>query len=128
MRLNAIEERLVKKYSEIIKIPTWSFSLYPSIPFVGNQIAESRTKVLSYASAENLSYAFDNDFQPNEESVHNLGDKQLFRSRYFYEQSKQDGCYFPFVHITPFNDGSQLIVTRFVLTKMGYDESFSNNP
>ena len=121
-------EQLLERYMEIYfenKQPEGMFTLRPGIPFVGNKYSDTTPKVLSYASAENLSYAYDENLQPNDSEIHQLDNKQFNRARYFYGHYKG---YFPFVHIEPFNNGSQLFITRHILTKLGYVDKFSNTP
>jgi hypothetical protein len=107
--------------------PDWAFDLKPPIPFVGRNCDKMFPKVLSYASAENLGYVYNNDLTPNTDNstIHNLGDEQFYRSRYYYSKRKREN--FPYVHIGPFNNGSQLFITRHILTKLGYEETFGND-
>jgi len=117
---NKIEERLLKRYKEIYsenEQPEGMFSLRPGIPFVGNKYSDTTPKVLSYASAENLSYAYDENLQPNDSKIHQLGDKQFNRARYFYNHDNGD---FPCVHMQPFDNGSQLLITRHILSKLDH--------
>jgi len=127
MQLNNIENELVESYSNIYsnaEKPTGMFDLKPAIPFVGESYNSTSPKVLSYASAENLSYAFDSQLKPNDSIIHILsGLEQYCRAKYFYKNNK---TLFPFVHIEPFNNGSMLLVTRHILSKLGYINEFKN--
>jgi len=102
------------------------FSMRPAIPFIGNKYPGVGHRVLSYASAENLGYAYDNNLLPNNSKIHQLDEiEQLSRARYFYNESD---AYFPYVHMEPFNNGSQLFVTRHIISKLGDSSKFSNDP
>lgn len=129
---NKLAERLVEKYKEIYSKngqPKVMFNLKPSIPFVGNKYFNTNPKILSYASAENLSYAYVEDnnkkLKPNNSEIHQLNEEQFNRARYFYKNNKG---YFPHVHSEPFNNGSQLLITRHILNKLGYENKFDNSP
>lgn len=128
--LNKIESVLFNRYKEIYNAsgkPNWAFDLIkPPIPFVGRNCDKIFPRVLSYASAENLGYVYNNDLTPNTDfTIHNLGDEQFYRSRYYYSKCTRGN--FPYVHIGPFNNGSQLFITRHILTKLGYGETFGND-
>jgi hypothetical protein len=128
MILNKIELALLNKYKGIYNAngkPGWAFDLKPPIPFVGRNCDKIFPRVLSYASAENLGYVYNDNLTPNTNSIHNLGDKQFYRSRYYYSNRTREN--FPYVHIGPFNNGSQLFITRHILTKLGYEGTFGND-
>jgi hypothetical protein len=139
IKLNDLEKRLLRRYKEIYRLeqPCWAFKIPPPIPFVGNNLDNAPKRVLSYASAENLSFAYDENLKPiSDNYLHNLSiDKQFIRSRHCYEKNKESRnnknansiTNMPFVHITPFNNGSQLAVTRYILSKLTYND-FSYKP
>ena len=126
---NKTEEQLIERYKEIYSNngqPKGMFLLKPGIPFVGNKYSNTTPKVLSYASAENLSYAYDENLEPNySEIIHHLDEKQFNRARYFYNHDNAD---FPSVHIQPFDNGSQLLITRHILTQLGHSNIFKDSP
>lgn len=129
MKSNQITEKLLKIYSSLYSkedAPKDMFKLCPAIPFVGNKYQNTEPKILSYASAENLSYAYDKKLQPNTAKIHKLEAKEQFnRAKYFFNNSNG---YFPYVHMAPFNNGSQLFITRHICNKLGYVNIFKNNP
>lgn len=130
MESNKITEKLLEKYHALYllnEVPESMFKLRPAIPFIGKNYQDTDPKILSYASAENLSYAYDENLQPNDSKIHQLESEEQFnRSRYFYNQYK--GYFFPYVHMEPFNKGSQLLITRHIISKLGYADKFDNNP
>lgn len=127
--MNIIQEDLTKAYRVLFGkygTPENMFNLRPAIPFVGDGFQKTKPRVLSYASAENLSYAYNDELNPNTSKIHELGDTDQFnRARYFHERTKES---FPQVHIEPFNNGSQLFITRHILSKLGYKNKFLNTP
>jgi len=130
MLLNNIDENLAKEYSKVYsnnEKPEGMFDLKPAIPFIGEKYTSTKPKVLSYASAENLGYAYDSQLLPNDSEIHKLtGIEQICRAKYFYKKNSDSKL--PYVHIAPFNNGSQLLITRHILTKLGNDNIFSNDP
>lgn len=83
----------------------------PTIPFVGKNYVAQKTKVLLYASAENLAKYnghIDND------------DIAINRHRKWFDDSVEKK-FFPNVHIAPISDGSLLIVLRYMCEKLGID-------
>lgn len=81
-----------------------------TIPFVGKEYAKQKTKVLLYASAENLS---DYDgYLDCDEAASN-------RHRKWYEWSLQEEkVFYPNVHIAPMNDGSLLLAAFYLYSKI----------
>ena len=129
MDLNNITKKLLQKYNDLFSangVPEGMFKLRPAIPFVGKHYQNSKPKILSYASAENLCYAYDENLQPNDFEIHKLKSYEQFnRARYFCDHYKKK---FPDVHMEPFNNGAQLLITRHILSKLGYSSKFSNEP
>ena len=83
----------------------------PTIPFVGKNYVAQKTKVLLYASAENLAKYnghIDND------------DIAINRHRKWFDDSVEKK-FFPNVHIAPISDGSLLIVLRYICEQLGID-------
>ena len=115
--MNQIEHQIEEEYKEIYLrqgSPGWAVHIEPAIPFVGNNYHKSQKKVLIYGSAENLTYLSgqtitDNNYRRNREVVDELG-------------------YFKTIHIAPITDGSLLTAARYILSKKGYDKSFSIHP
>ena len=80
--LNTIEKRLLESYQKIYDEngqPEGMFNVRPGIPFVGNNYLDKKTpNVLSYASAENLSYAYQSHLgtlQPKKVLLHRYKEK-----------------------------------------------------
>lgn len=98
--------------------PAWGYKgIAPAIPFVGEKYSESETKVLLYASAENLA--------SNEKHRHELETRglreQLLRSYGAKVLHHQDQN----VHIEPINNGSLLKVARHILSHFDFGRCFS---
>lgn len=129
MESNKIVRKLLETYHALYskyEAPEGMFKLRPAIPFVGKKYQNIEPKILSYASSENLSYAYDKNLYPNALEIHKLENKEQFnRARYFYNKYKE---YFPYVHMEPFNNGSQLFITRHIISKLGYADKFDNDP
>jgi len=129
VKLNKCSEAILQKYEQVFSLrglPPEMFEIPPAIPFIGNMYHDKNPKVLSYASAENLTYAYNDDFQPLDSKIHYIGTKgQFIRSRYFYDEHPGN---FPHVHIEPFNNGTQLLITRHILSKLGHNEGFGIKP
>ena len=87
----------------------------PTIPFVGKNYSTQKTKILLYASAENLS-----DYLNEKKGGGWLDDdaKAINRHRWYKDLSNN---FFPWVHITPINDGSLLIVLRYICERLHID-------
>ena len=91
----------------------------PTIPFVGKHYVEQQTKILVYASAENLSgYWKGND-------KHWPGDwldcDELAQNRHrwcFDNESMQADRRLPFVHLGPLEDGGLLAAVMFLSAKL----------
>ena len=82
----------------------------PTIPFVGKDYLAQKTKILLYASAENLvgynGYLDDDSYAIN-------------RHRSWFDTKNYD--FFPKVHIRPIEDGSLVIVLRYICEKLGIE-------
>jgi hypothetical protein len=132
MSSNKIVEILLKSYMALYsekEAPEDMFKMTPAIPFIGKNYQDTDPKILSYASAENLSDDYDDNLQPNNSEIHQLEYQDQFnRSRYFYNKYNNKDRFFPFVHMEPFNNGSQLMVTRHIISKLGYNSKFENTP
>lgn len=82
----------------------------PTIPFVGKNYFAQKTKILLYASAENLvgynGYLDDDSYAIN-------------RHRSWFDTKSYD--FFPKVHLKPIEDGSLVIVLRYICEKLGIE-------
>ncbi|MEQ9439352.1 MAG: hypothetical protein RIG62_09900 [Cyclobacteriaceae bacterium] len=129
--MNEINQLLLEyseTFSQLENRPEWAVRkksdsnqlVPPSIPFVGKNY--DQTKVLLYASAENLMY-----YTRSNEHSDILDDPMnaVNRHRYSFEKYSKDD-FFPYVHIAPINDGSLLTVTSYILKKM--DIIFHSKP
>ena len=115
---------LIKKYREIFaqrkNRPEWAVRkksndsefIHLPIPFVGKNY--DKTKLLLYASAENLTYYTEQDKEWNVLENNNIA---IDRHRYCFEQFS-NRRYLPYLHIAPVEDGSLLIVTNYILMKI----------
>lgn len=97
-----------------------------SVPLIGKAYFEQPKKVLVYASAEVLS-----DYYPGGESERPWLDDDLIavnRHRWFFDNpDKQEGRFFPNIHIQPMNDGALMTAVGYVLTKLGL-QGICKNP
>lgn len=97
------------------KICNYEELVSPTIPFVGKNYTEQKTKILLYASAENLTNYnghLDDDV------------KAINRHRWYNDHVQRD--FFPWVHIAPITDGSLLIVLKYICEKLNI--SMPNTP
>ena len=82
----------------------------PTIPFIGKNYLAQKTKILMYASAENLvgynGYLDDDSYAIN-------------RHRSWFDAKNYD--FFPKVHLKPIEDGSLVIVLRYICEKLGIE-------
>ena len=115
--MNKIEKLLIE-YSEIFSQkenrPEWAVKknnseeiVIPSIPFIGKNY--EKTKILLYASAENLGdykgcWLDNNDVAKN-------------RHRLWLDKHS-DNCFFPDVHIAPMNKGGLVNIIGYVSMKL----------
>jgi hypothetical protein len=129
MNSSTIYDRMLKRYMDIYsknEKPTDMFNLPPAIPFIGKRYHNMSPKIISYASAENLSDYYDDELKPTDSKLHQLETReQINRARYYYSNHSGD---FPHIHIEPFNTGNQLLITRHILTKLGYNSLFETTP
>ena len=128
-----VKNLLFKAYEEVFQSknhsPDWAVHkidphnsnelIHCPIPFVGKDYLHQKTKILLYASAENLSkyhlnntpYLDDDEFAIN-------------RHRIFFEESvKKFNVFYPDVHIQPITDGGLALVTYYIYCKLnGFQE------
>ena len=118
----SIEKKLAEEYCKLFKLienkPDWAFTkktadelIHTAIPFIGKKYNE--TKVLLYASAENLS-RYDGYLEKDSDALN--------RRRGTYNEMHN---FFPDVHIAPVADGSLLIVTAYILNILGKTLQYS---
>lgn len=116
-----IQEELKQEYKRIFDVANnrliWAAKkktisnevIHPTIPFVGENY--DNTKLLLYASAENLIYYY------KEKNKNNLDlDNDNFainRHRENFNKSKEQ--FFPNVHILPIDNGSLVVITCYML-------------
>lgn len=129
MVLNNLESDLLARYKQLYEergCPSWAHGFRPPIPFVGRNVLKTIPRVLIYASAENLTYVFE-----KHDCVYPLekldAEQQHFRHRALYAGPGEKRN-FPFIHMQPVNNGSLLVVARYLLERMGHDLSFSRDP
>ena len=126
MDVLSLENELRKNYKEIFSQkksrPDWAVKklkrkgiVHPAIPFVGKKY--NKTKVLLYASAENLSGY--NGYLDDDTIA-------IKRRRDCYNAAKEGKINFPSVHIAPVDDGSLLIVSAYILDTLGIQLKYSN--
>jgi hypothetical protein len=121
--MNKIEKLLIE-YSQIFSKkenqPKWAVKkkdnkeiVNPSIPFVGKNYG--KTKILLYASAENLG-DYDGGW---------LDDNELAKNRHrFWFDNYSDNRFFPDVHIAPINKGGLVNILGYVSMKLYPDFKF----
>jgi hypothetical protein len=125
MNILNLENELRKSYKKVFSLkknkPDWAVKklkgnglIHPAIPFIGKNY--NKTKVLLYASAENLTgydgYLDNDNFAIN-------------RRREYYNEDKKEEKPFPGVHIGPVGDGSLLIVSAYILNILGIKLEYS---
>lgn len=87
--------------------------IHCSIPFVGKYYHQEKTKILLYASAENLS-----DYCCKGQDYLDCNDYAVNRHRNSFDSSvSKPDVFFPDVHIQPINDGCLAIVALYVYLK-----------
>lgn len=115
---------LKEKYNNIFEldrnIPNWGVrkksideNIHPATPFVGKTY--ERTKLLLYASAENLTY-----YEKNSNDKRFDDDNAAIIRRQL-----RSGNYFPDIYISPVSDGSLLIVVAYILDKLNIKLNYS---
>lgn len=82
----------------------------PTIPFIGKSYAGQKTKVLLYASAENLA-GYNGHLDDDAKAIN--------RHRWYKDNVEKE--FFPWVHIAPITDGSLLIVLKYICEQLGID-------
>ena len=118
-----MEEQLRKIYKRIFSDrnnrPEWATHkitiehthelIHCPIPFVGKDYHKEATKILLYASAENLT-GYTGYLDSDEDAIN--------RHRNFYEWSVANrDSFYPCVHIQPINDGALALVALYVYMK-----------
>lgn len=118
-----MEKELLEAYRRIFaerkNEPDWAVKKHTSsceseelvhctIPFIGKAYSEQKTKILIYASAENLR-GYDGYLDNDEEAVN--------RHRNFFNDSSKRDRFFPNVHIQPFDNGYLTIIALYIYLK-----------
>jgi len=122
--MNDYIKKLKEEYTSIFESdrnsPDWGVkkktkeeNIHPAIPFVGESY--EMTRLLLYASAENLTY------YEKKIDEYSLEDDSVAINRRQVSKSS----YFPKVHIAPVNDGSLLIVAAYILNKLNIKLNYS---
>lgn len=118
--LNLWERDLQAEYEAVLaktEHPAWAYPYAPPIPFVGKGYGENgRSKVLVYASAENLTYTK----KLKEVPPWLQPDNQIIRSRIDHRE-RGGTC----VHIQPIDNGSLLKAARHSLSQVTFNGSFT---
>ena len=125
MRTADIENELLERYRKIqadkVNEPDWAVHkctdakslVRCTIPFVGKNYSLQSTKILVYASAENLAwYTSTDDLLDYDEKAEN-------RHRICFEENKDSSDFFPNVHINPMNNGCLLTAVYYIAQKLG---------
>lgn len=115
-----IQEELKQEYKRIFDVannrPTWAAKkktnaneiIHPTIPFIGKNY--NNTKLLLYASAENLNYYYSDK---NKDKILDNNDFAINRHRENFDKSKEQ--FFPNVHILPIDNGALVVITFYIL-------------
>ena len=134
-----MEKELLEAYRRIFaerkNEPEWAVKKHTSsceseelvhcaIPFVGDTYGSQKTKILIYASAENLSWYIN---KCKEKCYLDNDEEAVNRHRNFFNSSKRDR-FFPDVHIQPFNDGYLTIIALYIYLKYQTVEQMKMKP
>ncbi len=129
-----MEQHLIEIYKQIFSqkrdLPEWAVHkisaennndlIHCTIPFVGKDYFNQKTKILLYASAENLSkyhlnntpYLDDDEFAVN-------------RHRRFFDDSLRNPyLFYPNVHIQPITDGGLALVAYYIFCQLNGFQGF----
>ena len=127
MKTNNLKKEYSKIFSKGENRPDWTVKkksnpkeiIHPSIPFVGKNY--DNTKILLYASAENLTY-----YTEQNDNIDYLDNDKIAidRHRYCYENYSNDR-FFPHVHIEPVNNGALILIVAYI-TKVLKQKEFAN--
>ena len=130
-----MEKLLLERYGQIFSqkgnTPTWATHkttsghsrelIHCPVPFVGKQYDQQKTKILLYASAENLS-----GYNSKGKTYLDCDDYAINRHRINFDSSiLNPNVFFPNVHIQPINDGCLAIVAFYVYQKLLRVENIS---
>ncbi|MGL4981583.1 MAG: hypothetical protein ACRC4W_01775 [Treponemataceae bacterium] len=116
-------KNIKKIFSEDKQNPHWAArkktvdeNIHPAIPFVGKNY--EKTRLLVYASAENLTY-----YEKSDKSIDKFENDELAINRRKIKESKTS--FFPNIHIAPINDGSLLICAAYILEKLNEELKYT---
>lgn len=113
---------LIKTYSNLFAEykPSWAVKkksnknelVPPSIPFIGKEYND--TKILLYASAENLTY-----YTEQKEAMKHLDDDLIAidRHRYCFNNCSENR-FFPHLHIEPVNNGALVVIMAYLANRL----------
>jgi hypothetical protein len=127
-----VKNRLLNIYKEIFidknNSPDWAVHklgdhnnelIHCPIPFIGKEYLHQKTKILLYASAENLSkyHLNNNPYLDDDEFAINR------HRSFFYDSVLKSSLFYPNVHIQPITDGGLALVAYYIFCKLnGYQE------
>jgi len=95
----------------------------PSIPFIGNRYFEAQSRILVYASAENLTYALENPSS----GINSLAEnEQRNRHYHYFTYRNDDRKRYPEIHMRPIKVGGLLLVAKYIADSK-FPGIFSNN-
>jgi hypothetical protein len=126
-----IVQNLITSYAKILSAskPFWAQRMMnqtdiipPTIPFVGEKYQKS--KVLIYASAENLSH-YNGHLEDQQIKINDQGQivenrvEMNNRHRYYFNCEQNKNRFYPNVHCAPMNDGSLTLASAYLCQKIG---------
>jgi hypothetical protein len=122
-----LEKAYKKIYSSRNGRPQWGIKksndphaiIHPAIPFVGKDY--DKTKLLAYASAENLHW-----YKEYKETYLDDDEAALIRRISPLKSDKKKGNFFPGLNMGPFGDGYYYIVIAYILRKLGVELEYEN--
>jgi hypothetical protein len=124
MNIESLEKNYINNIGN--NLPEWACKkisdnsqlILPSMPFIGENYHKAETKVLVYASAENLNY-----YKKKEKHLDN-NEVSINRHRYCFDNYSKYNFY-PNLHIEPFNNGALMCFVGYLLYKK-YGKKFDS--
>lgn len=131
--MNYLEMSLISSYNEIFlkeqDRPEWAVrrtfdnrQIVPTVPFVGKEYKDNNCKMLVYASAENLTYVYDDVSNNKFPNIFN-DEFAINRHRKCFDNSEK---LFPNVHLKPMTNGCLLLVIAYIYNKITQDSLYAN--
>lgn len=130
-QMTKIQEELKYEYKRIFNNsnnrPTWAAKkktnaneiIHPTIPFIGKSY--NNTKLLLYASAENLTYYYNDKNRDN--LILDNDNFAIDRHRENFNQSKEQ--FYPNVHLQPVDNGSLVVMMFYILKHLNSNLSYN---